>query len=85
MRLVIARSVSPRSIQRQSEKDFNMPEFQISQRVRIQKPDNCQHNREGLIVEFDAESNSYCANLDGQLVQVAEEYLADATFDWGEK
>jgi hypothetical protein len=62
-----------------------MQTLQISARVRIQNPASCQHNREGLIVGYEAESNSYWVDLDGQVVQVAQEYLADATFDWGQK
>ena len=68
-----------------SKKDCKMPKFQQSARVRIQNPASCQHERFGSVIGFAAESNSYLVDLDGQFVEVAEEHLRDATFDWGQK
>ena len=57
--------------------------YQKSDRVRIQNPKSSQHGRTGLIVGFEADSNSYLVDLDGQFIQVSEECLVNADFDWG--
>ena len=62
-----------------------MSKFQKSARVRIQNPASCQHERFGIVIGFEAESSSYLVDLDGQFVEVAEEHLTDAIFDWGQK
>jgi len=57
-----------------------MPKFEINQRVKIQNPQSPQHGRLGIVVGFNA--GVYQVALDGQIVEVGEQSLQDATFEW---
>ena len=59
-----------------------MQKFQKSARVRIQNPASVQHGRIGLIVDYQFESRSYLIDFDGQFIEVAEDCLVKADFDW---
>ena len=62
-----------------------MSTYSINQRVRIQKPESWQHDRTGKVVGYEDASNSYFLDLDGQFIQVSEEFIVDGSMDWSGK